>query len=150
MKKLMILILFLSVDLFAQNEQINRIEFNGAFTALQSQITTLQSLVSSLIAIQPLPATVRQAKYNQTLTDQQVSAISTTSCAKSFSVKFFCNVDSIEIDTDSSFSNPVVAYPYSSTFTIENHSPSSFPAIYVKRLGSGNGTASYNYTLWGY
>ena len=138
------------MPLFAQNEVIRRIEFNGAFTALQSQITALESLVSSLIALQPLPATVHGGGYNQTLTNQAVTTISTTSCTKSFSFKAFCNSDSIEVDTNPSFTSPVVAYPYSSTFTLENFNPTTFPAIYIKRLGSGNGTASYNYTLWGY
>ena len=149
MKKIF-LFLFICMPLFAQNEVIRRIEFNGAFTALQSQITALESLVSSLIALQPLPATVHGGGYNQTLTNQAVTTISTTSCTKSFSFKAFCNSDSIEVDTNPSFTSPVVAYPYSSTFTLENFNPTTFPAIYIKRLGSGNGTASYNYTLWGY
>jgi hypothetical protein len=163
MKKILLLLL-ICAPLFAQNEVIRRIEFNGAFDSLAAQITTLlgkdfstsakqDSIKAKLNDIKSLinsSSTVHLGGYNQTLTNQSVTTISTSSFTKSFSFKAFCNSDSIEVDTNPYFSSPTVAYPYSSTFTLENFNPNTFTTIYIKRLGSGNGTASYNYTLWGY
>jgi hypothetical protein len=126
--------------LAAYNKRITTAEVN----------TMLLIKTDSLFVAYSIPATKHLAQYNITVSNQTVNTIS-LSTFKTIIKKgnFFCNSDTIEVDTNPSFTSPIVAYPYSSTFAIENIDPNTFKNIYIKRLGTGNGTASYNYSLWG-
>ena len=70
MKRHILILLFFSINLFAQNEIIRRLQLDAAFDTLLTHLVN--------------PSTVRLAEYDRVLTNQQVDTIITSSCRKSF------------------------------------------------------------------
>src|ERR1035437_8383917 len=114
--------------LAAYNKRITTAEVN----------TMLLIKTDSLFVAYSIPGSKHFSEYYFSAKQQRDNTISLSTFKPIIKKRnFFCNSDTIEVDTNPSFTSPIVAYPYSSTFAIENIDPNTFKNIYIKRLGTG-------------
>lgn len=100
----------------------------------------------ALDVIGSMPAIWNVGNNTQTVSTEIDSF--TISATRWYNASVFSVNDTIEVALSSSFANPQVLYPYTSTVELDNLSPILFPKIYIRRKGVG--TATYNYFIKGF